>query len=227
MTIKSVNDGLDYVQDDVAVSLFGVIEKIVIFEDVSLAKNLLTKGKEYLKNVINKTVSIEVSAADLHNLDVNIDTFKIRDNVRVISRPHGLDRDFLLSKLHLTLDNVTSCTMTLGATFKSFTQKQIESEKQFNNTVLNASNMVTEVKQSVQNLDEQVQLVSTTITEIPNAYVKIEIFETYKQGVNRKLENKCTMQDIEKQFVKMLDFEKLEERVKTLEDNNIENGGTT
>lgn len=113
LTIKDVNNGLDYVQDDVAVALFGVIEKTVVFEDVTLAENLLTKGKAYLDEVINKTVSIELSATDLHNLDVNIDAFRIGDYVRVISKPHGLDRYFLLSKLHLALDSVSSCTMTL------------------------------------------------------------------------------------------------------------------
>lgn len=100
-------------QDDATVALFGVIEKTVIFEDVTEVENLLKKGKAYLQEVINKTVSIEVSAADLHNLDVNIDAFHVGEYVRVISRPHGLDRYFLLSKLHLTLDKVSTCTMTL------------------------------------------------------------------------------------------------------------------
>lgn len=75
--------------------MFGIIEKTVIFEDVTLAENLLKKGKTYLDNVINKTVSVEVSAADLHNLDATIDAFKIGDNVRIISRPHRL-RQILL-----------------------------------------------------------------------------------------------------------------------------------
>lgn len=117
LTIKDVNNGLDYIQDDAAVSLFGVIEKTVTFEDVTLASNLLTKGQAYLEEVINKTVSIEVSAADLHNLDVNIEAFRIGENVRVVSRPHALDRYFLLSKLHLTLDSISSCTMTLRSNF--------------------------------------------------------------------------------------------------------------
>lgn len=135
LTIKDANNGLDYIQDDAAVSMFGVIEKIVIFEDVTIPSNLLTKGRTCLNNVIKKTISIELSAADLHNLDVNIDAFRIGDNVNVISKPHGLNRYFILSKLHLTLDSVSSCSMTLGATFKSFTQKQLENEKKIENKV--------------------------------------------------------------------------------------------
>lgn len=69
-------------------ALFGVIEKTVEFEDVTQASNLLTKAQAKLQELIDKTVSIEVSAADLHNLDVNIDAFRVGEYVRVISKPH-------------------------------------------------------------------------------------------------------------------------------------------
>lgn len=49
------------------------------------------------------------------------------------------------------------------------------------------SESVTEVKQNVQNLDEQVQEVNNVITEIPNEYVKNSTFENYKVEVNQKL----------------------------------------
>ena len=187
LTIKSVNNNLDYVQDNSAVALFGVIEKIVVFEDVTQASNLLTKGQAYLNEVINKTVSIDVNTADLHNLDVNIEAFKIGEYVRVISRPHNLDRYFLVSKLHLELDKLSSSTMTLGATFKSFTQKQIEAEKQLNTTLKNASDGVIEVKQNIQSLNTDMQEVQTAIQDIPSDYVSTQAFNAYKTEVNQKL----------------------------------------
>ena len=56
MTIKNVNNGLDYVQDDSAIALFGVIEKTVIFEDVTIAENLLVKGQEILEDYIKNLI---------------------------------------------------------------------------------------------------------------------------------------------------------------------------
>lgn len=181
-----MNNGLDYIQDNSAVALFGVIEKIVVFEDVTLAENLLTKGQTYLNEVINKTVSIEVNTADLHNLDVSIEAFKIGEYVRVISRPHSLDRYFLVSKLHLELDKLSACTMTLGATFKSFTQKQIEAEKQLNTTLKNASDGVIEVKQNIQTLNTDMQEVQTAIQDIPSDYVSTTTFTTYQNQITQK-----------------------------------------
>lgn len=194
LTIKDVNNGLDYVQDDAAVALFGIIEKTVIFEDVTIAENLLKKGQDTLQEYINSTVSIELSAADLHNLDVNIEAFKIGDNVRVISKPHELDRYFLLSKLSLALDSVSSCSMMLGATFKTFTQKQIEAEKMLNaNVQKNAENVeglnknVVLIENNVEKLDEDVQEINKTLIQVPDNYVKTSAFETYKTEINQKL----------------------------------------
>lgn len=193
LTIKSVNNDLDYIQDNSAIALFGVIEKVAIFEDVTQASNLLTKGQTYLNEIINKTVSIEINATDLHNLDVNIESFKIGEYVRVKSKPHGLDRYFLVSKLHLDLDKLSACTMTLGATFKSFTQKQIEAEKQLNSTVQNIGNGVVEIKQNVESLNTEMQAVNTVIIDLPTDYVKTITFNAYKTEVNQKLASVYTI----------------------------------
>lgn len=194
LNIKSINNGLDYVQDDVAVALFGIIEEKVEYDDVNQASNLLTKGKTYLQEKINQTVSIELSAADLHNIDVNIEAFRIGDNVRVLSKPHGLDRYFLLSKLHLTLDSVSSCTMTLGATFKTFTQTQVENQKKINaqvsNAVLSVNTLSTEVKQAKEDVEKaktDVAEMNVVIGEIPTIYVKTTTFEDYKTEINQKI----------------------------------------
>lgn len=201
LTIKDINNGLDYVQDDVAVALFGVIEKTVMFEDVTVAENLFKKGQETLQESINSIVSIELSAADLHNLDVNIEAFRIGDNVRVISKTHGLDRYFLLSKLSLTLDSVSSCSMTLGATFKTFTQKQIEAEKMLsanvqkntenveilNKNVVTIENNVEKLDEDIAKIDKDVQEINKNLIQVPDNYVKVTDFVAYKKEVNQKL----------------------------------------
>lgn len=192
LTIKSVNNGLDYIQDNSAIALFGIKEDKVVFDDVTLPENLLSKGQAYLNEVINKTISIEVSAADLHNLDVNIEAFHIGEYVRVLSKPHGLDRYFLLSKLSLALDKPSECKMTLGATFKSFTQKQIEAEKKLNQTVENNVVNVTEIKQNVQTLNDDMRDVKQVIQDVPGEYVKTTIFNNYKTQITQKFDGVYT-----------------------------------
>ena len=170
-------------QDDTAVALFGVSEKKVEWDDVTVADNLLTKGRNKLQELINATVSIELSAADLHNLDVNIEAFRIGDNVRVISIPHGLDRYFLLSKLHLELDKPSACSMTLGAVFKTLTQKQLDSQKRINNAIKATEGIVVNISEISSNVREIDTKIDNFIVEVPGEYLKNTDFTTYREYV--------------------------------------------
>lgn len=193
LTIKSVNNGLDYIQDDAAVALFGIIEKKVIFDDITLPQNLLAKGKITLQEKINKTVSIEVSAADLHNLNVNIDAFRIGQYVRVISKPHGLDKYFLLSKLHLVLDNLSKCKLTLGAVFKTLTQKQIEREKNINNVSNTIITIQDEASVAQKTADTANNRIDNIFIDISKDYVSIADFNEFKSQITKKIASVFTV----------------------------------
>ena len=54
LTIESVNDGLDYIVDEEAKAQYGFIVKTVIFDDVTEAANLLTKGKAHLAELVSR-----------------------------------------------------------------------------------------------------------------------------------------------------------------------------
>lgn len=194
LTIESVNNGKDYIYDEVAVSLFGWIWDTVEYEDVTIASNLLTKGKKYLNSVINESMTIELSAADLHYLNCDIEKFKKGDLVRVISIPHSIDKYFQVSKLTINLDNPTSSLLTLGQTFTTLTQKQIQENKNIKNLIVTVNAESTKTKKEVSNLkkdvtkiESDVQNIDNTIVEIPTKYVKTTDFENYKNEVNQKL----------------------------------------
>lgn len=154
---------------------------------MTLPENLLRKGKEYLSSVINTSITIELSAVDLHHLNCNIEKFKKGDLVRVISIPHKLDRYFLVSKLSLSLDNPKQSKLTLGQTFETLTQNQVNENKEIKNTVdnINIDNVV--VKKNVENLKKDVTNINNMIVEIPSTYVDTGAFNKYKEEINKKL----------------------------------------
>ena len=90
LTVESVNNGSLYVQSDEAVKNYGWIVKTVTWDDVSDPAVLLEKAKEYLADLQFDNLELELSALDLHYLDVNTEAVKLLDEIRVISRPHGL-----------------------------------------------------------------------------------------------------------------------------------------
>lgn len=154
---------------------------------MTLPENLLRKGKAYLSSVINTSITIELSAVDLHHLNCNIEKFKKGDLVRVISIPHKLDRYFLVSKLSLNLDNPKQSKLTLGQTFESLTQNQVNENKEIKDAVDNINSDNTIVKKNVENLKNDVTSINNIIVEIPSTYVDTSAFNKYKEEVNKKL----------------------------------------
>ena len=114
LTIKSVNDGVDFIYSESAVNTYGWIYKTVTFDDVNVPANLLSKGRQYLQDIQFENVSLEVQAVDLNMLDVSIERIKMLDTIRVVSEPNGLDRYFPVTKMTIQLDAPSNNTITLG-----------------------------------------------------------------------------------------------------------------
>lgn len=123
LTIADVNNGLDYIVDEEAVAEYGTIFATNKWDDVTVASNLLRKGKEYLASLITVTETIELSAADLATIDSSVTSFHIGTYVRVTSNPHGIDQNLLVSKLSIDLLNPTANKLTLGGIVESFTEQ--------------------------------------------------------------------------------------------------------
>ena len=116
LTVESVNQGSMYVQSDAAMAAYGWIEKTVTWDDVSDPAVLLEKAKEYLKDIQFDNMELELSALDLHYLDVDVEAVNLLDEIRVISFPHGLDRLFPVTKLEIPLDNPDQTQFKMGDT---------------------------------------------------------------------------------------------------------------
>ena len=119
LTVESVNQGSMYVQSDAAMAAYGWIEKTVTWDDVSDPAVLLEKAKEYLKDIQFDNMELELSALDLHYLNVDIEAVKLLDEIRVISFPHGLDRLFPVTKLEIPLDNPDQTQFKMGDTVQT------------------------------------------------------------------------------------------------------------
>ena len=129
LTIETVNDGKAYVYDQAAVNLYGWIYEMVKFDDVTVAANLKTKAEEYLASKRNLSLTIELSAVDLSDFNINFDRIRLGDQIRVISKPHGLDRYFTVAKYQLDLFNKQNSKITLGDTLTGLTDKQLAIQK--------------------------------------------------------------------------------------------------
>lgn len=113
ITIKSVNDGKDYIEDEAGIALYGRIWGVTEF-DAKDASTLLEMAKENLHKRLKETITITISAVDLHLLDVNAESFHVGDKVRVISPPHGIDAEYTCTAISLDLVNPDQSEYTFG-----------------------------------------------------------------------------------------------------------------
>lgn len=116
LTIRAVNNDVDFVFSQEAVNTYGWIFKTVTWDDVHTATILKSKGEKYLAEVQFENMTIEAKAVDLHFIDGSVEQFKLGDEIRVVSVPHGLDRYFPLTKMVICLDKISNNTVTLGVT---------------------------------------------------------------------------------------------------------------
>lgn len=129
LTIEEVNGGKDYVYNQEAVDLYDWVFDTVVYEDVTVANNLLTKANAELASRINMDISIEVSAIDLSMTDTEIDQFRIFEHVEIDSPSHLLEDFMLISKLVIHLDVPQNNKLTLGMDYATFTERQLQTEK--------------------------------------------------------------------------------------------------
>lgn len=182
LTIESVNSGLDFIQDYDAVALRGVIARAVYWDDVTVPENLLAKAQQYLHESRNIVTSLSLSALDLSAVDASIDDMEVGDKVRVRSKPHGIDTDFLLTERTEDLLNPAASTVTMGKDDLTLTGadaageyanasalKKVEQNVTANYT-LGIAAAIQEVKQTLTSLIEQtaesikLEVTDTTIT---------------------------------------------------------------
>lgn len=147
LTIESVNNGKDYIEDDAGIALFGRIVKVHEWDDVTLPENLLNKARALLDASIEMAVTLTMNAVDLHLVDANVERLKLGDSVRVISRPHSIDRDFTCSKIVLDMANLDNSEYTFGAKYTTMTEQQSSAII----AAQQASSTVNKVNQNFQN----------------------------------------------------------------------------
>ena len=118
LTVKSVNDDKDYIENTIAVSNYGRIVKVVKWDDVTTPSALKTKCEKYIKDYQFDNVVVQAKAVDFGYFSNKIEKFQMLDSVRIVSEKHGMDRYFMLTKMKLNLNNPENDVFTFGKTIK-------------------------------------------------------------------------------------------------------------
>lgn len=167
LDVSSVNDGSVYVKSDAAVKMYGWIEKVVRWDDVTQASNLLSKAKEYLADIQFEEMELNIKAVDLNYFNANTESIKLLDEVRVVSKPHGLDRLFPVTKIMIPLNKLEDTEFTMGTSVR---QTLTEAYNSANSEILNRIEEIPTPSSILQSAKDNA---SELIKNATNGYVTI------------------------------------------------------
>ena len=180
LTIESVNGGLDYIQDDLAVQLRGIITDTVVYDDVTVPENLLTKATQHLETAKKVITSLQLTAIDLSDMDRSIDDFEIGDLVQVVSRPHGLDEDFLLTDRTENLLQPDDGKVILGKELTTLTGSDVAADRQNESTMKRIEqNIVSDYQINTAAKVEELRDALTSLIKQTSDSIKLEVSEQY------------------------------------------------
>lgn len=190
LTVESVNNGLDFIQDYDAVALRGVISRPVYWDDITDASSLLAKAQQYLATSKLMITSLELSAVDLSDLDRSIDTFQVGDTVRVRSKPHQVDDDFQLTERTYNLLDPSSSTVVLGKTVATLTDATVAAAREGALQLQRAEyNVTTGANQDNAAAMEELKQTLTSLIQQTSQAILTEVSESYasSEGLERLL----------------------------------------
>ena len=176
LTIAGVNNGKDYLEDTAAINIFGRIEKIQDWSEIENASELLKVAQNHLNSNIELAITLTVKAVDMHLMNVDVEAIHVGDLVRVISIPHGLNRQFQCTKIVYDLTNPDQTEYIFGVNYNSLTEQQTNDKKTIQGSVSTIVSSANAVSASVSKANKAVLEVEQAMNKMPETYVQNETF---------------------------------------------------
>lgn len=165
LNISNVNNGLDHIDDDEAIKEFGIIQGYITWDDVTDAKNLLTKGKNYLKTQ-RITISNKVTALDLSLLGIDIDSFEVGNYYPLVHEILGIRDTIRIVEKSISIEEPSSNTITLGDLEKDIKKYNIDAKKGYSEAKLIAQQANSKVNKVESNTKNEIYRVDNRINGV-------------------------------------------------------------
>lgn len=169
LTIAAVNDGKNYIENETALTLYGVQYGTVEYDDIHDAQTLMNTATEYFIQQ-SPQASYNVSALDLSLLGVSPDDFTLYDSYPVVNSYIGLndtleiiriERDILSphtpvitfgSKAALLSDQLVNTDTSIGDLQREISKNATESKNDINGIYTFVTTTATALQQNTDSL---------------------------------------------------------------------------
>ncbi|AJG59159.1 MULTISPECIES: phage tail spike protein [Bacillus] len=171
LTIESVNKGIPYLDDVEGIKEFGIQGGSITWDDVKIDTNLLSKGKDWLKNQKTILTQYKISAVDLYLIGLDIDSFEVGNSYPVINPVMGIDKQLRIVGKSLNINSPQGASLTIGDELKTLNQYQNDLKK--------SAQKVVDLQYTISRQNEKINSLSTSLVEA----------EKLLQSLNEAIEN--------------------------------------
>lgn len=188
LTIEEVNDGKDYIDDPEAMSVFGVIAKSVVWDDITVPSILKTRGEQYLRNNNRVKAQHEISALDLSILEIDPDSFEVGNWHPVINPVMNINENLRIVGKSIDIIEPENNDLNIGDQFKKASEYQHDAMKaerkviDLESTVTRQSKRVVELSKASQQAQQEIERLQQVIAD-----ADVENLDQVLQQINNQL----------------------------------------
>ena len=175
LTIESVNDNKNYIQNDSVYNKYGAIYKTESFSDVTTAAELKRQARAWMKkNCKDEPISLTVEAIDMHLLDGSIEAIKLGTRVNVVSEPHGISLNLYVTSIEYDIQNPENNTYEIGDPYETLSQKTKKKKQSTEKSISSASTSAKSASRRAGNLEQAVNRHAQTISDVATGLYNIQ-----------------------------------------------------
>lgn len=164
LNITSVNDGRGFIDDPLAISEFGIIEKSMVWDDITDASVLKAKGESFLSSNNKIKKKHKVTAWDLALIGETINSYQVYNTYFLDNPLMGIEEDVRVIEKVIKFDSPQLSEIVLGDKFQNIKSYQSQNVKNTNGlntvrenltlTIDNVYSMNSELTKTVDIVDE-------------------------------------------------------------------------
>ena len=208
--ITSVNNGVNYIDDELALSKYGIHIEYEYWDDVNDPQILKTKAINFLTENNKVLQKYKIDTLDLALLDIDIDFIDVCNYYPVKNELLGIDDALRVITKTIDVVNKSSTSIEVGDRFKTLSDLEFERNNQINeniNTIkIIESNYVT--NQAVTSVSNELysyigQKENEIETKVSETYASKNELEEYKETIASTFTQ--TNESFEMTFTKLIE----------------------
>lgn len=190
ITCADANNGIPYIDDEVGIKNYGIIEGYKIFDHVVYPATLLNHGKAYLATNNKIKQKYIVTALDLSLIGLDIDTYEVGNYYPTENSLVGTNDILRIIKKTTDLNHPETSQLEIGDKYATLSELQLKREnalkEQFNETIATVENNANyNIVKSERYLSSLINQFSDRIEQlIKETVISKNDFETYKKTVS-------------------------------------------